>query len=64
MPKPHIYGGRAHGDPANLTLHRRGIDYKQRSAARGPTPYLYIVRFDLTLGEFQRPQRWDSRTLT
>ncbi|KIO17696.1 hypothetical protein M407DRAFT_246669, partial [Tulasnella calospora MUT 4182] len=27
-------------------------------------PYLYIVRFDLPLGEFQRPQGWDSRTLT
>ncbi|KIO18457.1 hypothetical protein M407DRAFT_246481 [Tulasnella calospora MUT 4182] len=40
------------------------MDYKQRSAARRATPYLYIVRFNLTLGEFQRPQGWDLRTLT
>ncbi|KIO16567.1 hypothetical protein M407DRAFT_246957 [Tulasnella calospora MUT 4182] len=40
------------------------MDYKQGSTARRATPYLYIVRFDLPLGEFQRPQGWDSRTLT
>ncbi|KIO21458.1 hypothetical protein M407DRAFT_245455 [Tulasnella calospora MUT 4182] len=40
------------------------MDYKKRSAARRATPYLNIVRFDLPLGEFQRPQGWDSRTLT
>ncbi|KIO27192.1 hypothetical protein M407DRAFT_243437 [Tulasnella calospora MUT 4182] len=40
------------------------MDYKQRSAARRATPYLYIVRFDHASWSLPTSAGVDSRTLT